>query len=90
MKTSKNRNTSILRITSFAMLCVVFSGLSYGCGNKAADSTPAPYSGSGQKNPAAVAPAAVAPNDPGARGGPPEAEAYRQKMGANAKAPGAR
>ena len=65
----------------------LLGGANLGCGKKAAEA-PAPYAN--QKNPAAVPPAAGSNNAAGARGGPPEAEAYRQKMGANAKAPGAR
>jgi len=69
------------------LLTLLIAGVSTGCGKKATDA-PAPYAN--QKNPAAVAPATTAGDAPGSRGTSPEAEAYRQKMGANAKAPGAR
>ncbi|MES2465135.1 MAG: hypothetical protein V4671_31600 [Armatimonadota bacterium] len=76
------------RLVSISLVSVgLLAGMNLGCGKKAAE-TPAPYANS--RNPAAVPPAPVTANPAGARGGPPEAEAYRQKMGPNAKAPGAR
>lgn len=88
MKTILSQRAANTRALSILSVLVLLAGVSGGCGNKPAASGPAPYANA--PNPAAVAPAAPSANAPGARGGPPEADAYRQKMGANAKAPGAR
>jgi hypothetical protein len=89
MKTTETKHLSAGRVASLLSFFVLLAGMNFGCGKKGADaSAPAPYTNT--KNPAAVAPAPVSNNPIGARGGPPEADAYRAKMGANAKAPGAR
>jgi hypothetical protein len=89
MKTTEHKCLGAPRLASLLSLFVLVAGMSLGCGKKGADAGAAvPYSNT--KNPAAVPPAPVSNNPIGARGAPPEADAYRQKMGANAKAPGAR
>jgi hypothetical protein len=89
MKFSLPQHGSRARIASLLFLLLPLAGVNAGCGNNAADSsTPVPYASG--RNPAAVTPAPVSANPIGARGGPPEAEVYRQKMGPNAKPPGAR
>jgi hypothetical protein len=77
MKTTETKHLSAGRVASLLSFFVLLAGMNFGCGKKGADA-------------AAVAPAPVSNNPIGARGGPPEADAYRAKMGANAKAPGAR
>ena len=88
MKTTKNKRFSEARLASLLAFFVLLATASFGCGDKSADTKAAPYSNA--KNPAAVPAAPVTANPIGARGGPPEAEAYRQKMGTSAKAPGQR